>query len=78
MKKVLIIFLIAIAFIVGGLYLAYLLACEDDWCYHYEWQKERKSEEINSESDSSSVIDGANDLPEDVEESFDKIIIGKS
>ena len=23
----------------GLLYLSYLYLCEDDWCFHYEWQK---------------------------------------
>ncbi len=51
MKKIIIILLV-IVFVIGGLYLAYLLMCEDDWCYHYEWQKERRSNELNSDSDS--------------------------
>ena len=49
MKKSTIILLIAVGIliIIGGLYLAYLFMCEDDWCYHYEWQRERREEKYN-------------------------------
>ena len=60
MKKILIISLIAVVFVIGGLYLAYLLMCEDDWCYHYEWQRERRANEINSDTDSNYLVDSNN------------------
>ncbi len=59
---VFLIILVIVIFVIGGLYLAYLLACEDDWCYHYEWQKERRADIYGF--DSPSMTDGVNNVGE--------------
>ena len=45
MKKRLIFILITVGVLIifGILYIAYLYMCEDDWCFFYEWQKERRA-----------------------------------
>lgn len=36
--------------------------CEDDWCYHYEWQKERRTDSYDSSS--ASAIEGNEQIEE--------------
>ncbi|HLC99620.1 MAG TPA: hypothetical protein VJC11_01505 [Patescibacteria group bacterium] len=38
MKKYILIGIIVLAFL-GAIYATYLIGCEDDWCFQYEWQK---------------------------------------
>ncbi len=50
MKKSFVILLIVIGvlIVIGAVYSLYLFMCEDDWCYHYEWQKERRANLLES------------------------------
>ncbi len=50
MKRAVIIGAIILLIVLGGLYLDYLFACEDDWCYHYPWQKDMRNNDLSSES----------------------------
>lgn len=35
--------IIGLALVVGVLYFIYLWNCEDDWCFHYEWQVKKNT-----------------------------------